>query len=73
MIDEHKKNGLLYANIYGKESLYTPIQLHFHSPSEHTIDGQHATLELHIVHLDVYTRMPKAVIAVLFNATAGPD
>ena len=26
------------------------LQYHFHSPSEHTIDGRHATGELHLVH-----------------------
>jgi len=26
------------------------VQFHFHSPSEHTINGDHADLEMHIVH-----------------------
>lgn len=26
------------------------VQYHFHAPSEHTIDGQHAPLEVHFVH-----------------------
>jgi carbonic anhydrase len=29
---------------------YTLKQLHFHAPSEHTIDGQHVPMELHLVH-----------------------
>lgn len=31
------------------------IQFHFHSPSEHTIDGKEFKLELHIVHKLMYT------------------
>ena len=29
---------------------YDLLQFHFHSPSEHTIDGKHADLEGHLVH-----------------------
>ncbi len=29
---------------------YELVQYHFHSPSEHTIDGEHAQLEIHFVH-----------------------
>ena len=31
---------------------YTLLQFHFHSPSEHTIDGVAAPLEIHFVHQD---------------------
>ena len=26
------------------------LQFHFHSPSEHTVDGKHSAMELHLVH-----------------------
>ena len=26
------------------------LQFHFHTPSEHTVDGQHAPIEMHLVH-----------------------
>ena len=29
---------------------YALNQFHFHSPSEHTINGQHAAMEMHLVH-----------------------
>ena len=29
---------------------YELVQFHFHAPSEHTIDGEHAPLEVHYVH-----------------------
>lgn len=32
------------------------VQFHFHSPSEHTIDGKEFELELHIVHKLMYTQ-----------------
>lgn len=32
-------------------SLYEAVQFHFHSPSEHTIEGRYYPLELHIVHV----------------------
>lgn len=31
-------------------TLYELAQFHFHAPSEHTIDGEHAPLEVHFVH-----------------------
>lgn len=35
--------------------LYTPVEIHFHSPSEHTFNGRKRDVELHIVHTRVYT------------------
>lgn len=37
--------GVTYEGTY-----YTLLQFHFHSPSEHTIDGQYFDAELHMVH-----------------------
>lgn len=39
------------------------VQLHFHAPSEHTIGGEHAPMELHIVHKSQAGRL--AVVGVL--------
>lgn len=33
-----------------KNNFYEAVQMHFHDPSEHTIDGKNYPLELHIVH-----------------------
>ena len=53
-------------------------QLHFHSPSEHTINGVHYPLEMHIVNQPVNISgstiaglVPGGVIAILFGY--GPD
>lgn len=32
------------------EETYELLQLHFHTPSEHTINGEHAAMEIHLVH-----------------------
>lgn len=49
-----------------------PVQLHFHSPSEHTIDGKHMDLEMHIVHLTTEMELG-AVFAVFFDENEGGD
>jgi carbonic anhydrase len=48
---------------FGKQE-YELRQFHFHAPSEHTINGKHANLEMHFVHVDKSGHL--AVIAVLF-------
>ena len=37
-----------YAGLDGKRFLLQ--QFHFHSPSEHTVDGNHFPMEMHLVH-----------------------
>jgi len=50
---------------------YTAKQLHFHFPSEHTIDGENAVGEMHIVHqrTDAEGTDGLAVIGVLLQVT----
>ncbi|KAI3677159.1 hypothetical protein L1987_86780 [Smallanthus sonchifolius] len=44
---------------------YALKQVHWHSPSEHTINGRIYDMEIHLVHLSIDNRI--AVIAVLYN------
>lgn len=44
---------------------YKLTQYHFHTPSEHTIDGKHADVEVHFVHSDGAGQL--AVVAVLYD------
>jgi carbonic anhydrase len=44
---------------------YELVQFHFHAPSEHTIDGEHAPLEVHLVHKSADGQL--AVIGVLIE------
>ncbi|WP_156954913.1 carbonic anhydrase family protein [Carnobacterium funditum] len=46
-------------------------QFHLHSPSEHTLDGEHFPIELHFVHKAQDGRL--AVIAVFFKEGAGNE
>jgi carbonic anhydrase len=41
------------------------LQFHFHSPSEHLVDGQQASMELHLVHRSAGGEL--AVVAILFE------
>lgn len=47
---------------------YDLVQFHFHSPSEHTVDGQFGAIELHLVHSSVDGQ--KAVVGVLIQEGA---
>ena len=58
----------------GSMSLFEPLQLHFHSPSEHTVEGKHHDLEMHIVHQYKGTNgQYGAVIAIFFDTEDGGD
>ncbi|XP_066390335.1 alpha carbonic anhydrase 6-like isoform X4 [Miscanthus floridulus] len=53
--------------IEGKK--YTLLQVHWHAPSEHTVNGTRFDAEMHMVHED--STKSKAVVAVLFSTKAG--
>lgn len=56
----------------GSKTVYTPLQFHFHAPSEHTVNGRLYDLELHIVHQKKNTNVELgAVIGVFFDVEAG--
>lgn len=44
---------------------YSLVQFHFHSPSEHTIDGKHAPMVVHLVHKSDDGQL--GVIGVMMN------
>ena len=53
----------LVATVDGTE--YELVQYHFHAPSEHTIDGRHFPLEVHLVHKSMDGDL--AVVGALFT------
>ena len=55
-----------YAVIGGKR--YELLQFHFHSPSEHTVHGQHADMVAHLVHKADDGQL--AVVGILFDKGA---
>jgi carbonic anhydrase len=44
---------------------YELVQFHFHAPSEHTVDGEHAPLEVHFVHKSAQGKL--VVLGVLVD------
>lgn len=56
-----------FITVSGKQ--YRLAQFHFHTPSEHTVNGQRAPLELHLVHVDE-NGMPAVVVGVFITPGA---
>ncbi|HSF45799.1 MAG TPA: carbonic anhydrase family protein, partial [Chitinophagaceae bacterium] len=50
---------------------YALKQFHFHTPSEHTLNGKHMPMEMHMVHQSADSSL--AVIGVLFKEVAKPN
>ncbi|OEL31162.1 Alpha carbonic anhydrase 7 [Dichanthelium oligosanthes] len=68
MLNWTEGNGKLTLN--GKE--YTLLQVHWHAPSEHTVNGTRFDAEMHMVHED--STKEKTVVSVLFSSkAAGKD
>jgi carbonic anhydrase len=61
-------NPVAGSSIEIDDRVYDLVQFHFHTPSEHTIAGEHYPLELHLVHKGATGKL--AVIAVLYDAGA---
>jgi carbonic anhydrase len=59
--EEYEEGGTLSVDGHS----YRLAQFHFHSPSEHTIDGQHSPVEMHLVHKDPAGKI--AVIGVMIR------
>ena len=53
-----------------KTKEFAPLQLHFHAPSEHTFNGKHYDLELHIVNANT-DKSQLSVIGILFDVEDG--
>lgn len=48
------------------------LQFHFHTPSEHALDGRRLPMEVHMVHKDLYTGA-LAVLAVMLERSGPKD
>lgn len=59
--DDYHDGGTLTVDGHA----YELAQFHFHSPSEHTIDGKHAPMEMHLVHKDAAGKL--AVVGVMIQ------
>ena len=56
------KNG---GSIRLGDSAYTLVEAHFHTPAEHTLDGQSFALETHLVHRNESDEI--AVVGILYR------
>lgn len=76
--EEHTIGANLVAGAFRKtfptneSKRFEALQLHMHSPTEHTIDGEHMDVELHIVH-QYPNQNFGAVIGILFKTEEGND
>jgi carbonic anhydrase len=56
--------------VFGSD-VYELVQLHFHTPSEHTVNGRPSSMELHLVHRDALGNL--AVVGVLLETGRTPN
>ena len=63
---------IIFWDQNNKSEEYNVLQFHFHSPSEHTFDGDHYDLEMHIVHQNA-EKTEYAVVAIYFDVDEGGD
>jgi carbonic anhydrase len=64
-----KGHVYLYDETQAKK-MFEPTNFHFHSPSEHTFDGKHYDLEMHIVNKN-REGTAATVVAVYFDTKVG--
>ncbi|KAJ8532800.1 hypothetical protein K7X08_015689 [Anisodus acutangulus] len=55
------------GSIWMNGTKYSLLQIHWHFPSEHTINGRRYALELHMVHQSTEEKNKKVVKAVLYK------
>ena len=67
-IEEEEEAG---SSISVGEARYELKQFHFHSPSEHTVDGKSFAMEMHLVHKTESGQV--AVVAVLIDQVDKPN
>ena len=65
------KNGTFIRGKNATESTYNLAQFHFHSPSEHRIDGEDYPMELHLVHTQG-TKLAVIGVFVRFSESTSP-
>ncbi len=63
---EHEEGKGNWLEWNGKR--YRLAQFHFHTPSEHTVDGRHAPMEIHLVHRGMHGEA--LVVGIMVNRGA---
>jgi carbonic anhydrase len=59
----------LASHVYGGPQRFNGAQFHFHSPSEHSVDGKLMDLEMHTVHLPAEAKggIKYAAFGIMFD------
>jgi len=71
-VQANVNDGSFYAVLPdGVRHTFKPAQIHFHAPSEHTVNGRHYDLEMHFVHVDHTQEGEYGVLAFFFDREAG--
>lgn len=60
---------LVYPPFGKQPRVFDSVQFHFHSPSEHIVDGSLYDLEMHLVHKDLRKGTINAVLGFMFKNT----
>lgn len=60
------------TDVENMEKIYRLWQINFHSPSEHTRNGQRLPLEMQLIHKDIHAHQV-AAISIMFSAGALPN
>jgi len=67
---EYTDSKLYASDINGILTAYQSLNFHFHSPSEHEIDGESYDLELHFLHSITHNFLEKGLTKKLFAAVS---
>ena len=74
VLDVLNNGHTIQVNVDGRDTLtlgensFDLLQLHFHAPSEHTVDGHQYAMEMHLVHENAGTEL--AVVGVFIEEGA---
>ena len=66
------KGKLTFLDVDGNMSYYKFTEFHIHSPSDHTFNGKHYNVEMHLVHSLIThdpTKSEEAVVAIFFDTS----
>jgi carbonic anhydrase len=68
-VDKIEGSRIVIVDEEGNETVYSLAQFHFHAPSEHTLNGEHLAMEMHLVHF-TEDKSKAAVVGVFIKEGA---
>lgn len=67
---DDQEGSMIFWNETGQNNIYQIVQMHMHAPSEHTFNGAHFDLELHMLHRSKIDGS-LAMVAIYFDVLEG--